>query len=265
MSSPDRKALLAPEYPALSMRRQCTMLGIARSGVYRLPRPSNDMDLDLMRRIDALFTQWPFLGSRRVTTLLRADGHTINRKRIRRLMRRMGIAALAPKPRTTKPTLGHEVFPYLLRGIAIDRPNQVWCADITYIPIGRGFLYLVAIMDWYSRTVLAWQLSNTMDASFCVTALEQALARFGKPEIFNTDQGSQFTSSEFIGLLTAADVRISMDGRGRWMDNIFIERLALAQIRRGLSERLCRHRRSPVRDRQLDQFLQSQTPTSGAA
>ena len=143
MSSPDRKALLAPEYPALSMRRQCTMLGIARSGVYRLPRPSNDMDLDLMRRIDALFTQWPFLGSRRVTTLLRADGHTINRKRIRRLIRRMGIAALAPKPRTTKPTLGHKVFPYLLRGIAIDRPNQVWCADITYIPIGRGFLYLL--------------------------------------------------------------------------------------------------------------------------
>ena len=160
-----------------------------------------------------------------MTALLRGEGHTINRKRVRRLMWRMGIAALAPKPRTTKPAAGHKIFPYLLRGVAIDRPNQVWCADITYIPIGRGFLYLVAIMDWCSRTVLAWQLSNTMDASFCVTALEQALARFGKPEIFNTDQGSQFTSSEFTGLLAAAGVRISMDGRGRWMDNIFIERL----------------------------------------
>lgn len=225
MSTPDRKVLLEPEHPALSMRRQCAMLGIARSGVYRLPRAANDDDLAVMRRIDALFMQWPFLGSRRMTALLRGEGHTINRKRIRRLMRQMGIAALAPKPRTTKRAPGHKIFPYLLRGVAIDRPNQVWCADITYIPMGRGFLYLVAIMDWYSRTVLAWQLSNTMDALFCVTALEQALARFGKPEIFNTDQGSQFTSSEFTGLLATAGVRISMDGRGRWMDNIFIERL----------------------------------------
>jgi putative transposase len=225
MSTPDRKALLDPEHSALSIRRQCAMLGIARSGLYRPPPAANDDDLELMRRIDALFTQWPFLGSRRMAALLRGEGHTINRKRIRRLMRQMGIAALAPKPRTTKPAPGHKIFPYLLREIAIDRPNQVWCADITYIPIGRGFVYLVAIMDWYSRTVLAWQLSNTMDASFCVTALEQALARFGKPEIFNTDQGSQFTSSDFTGLLAAAGVRISMDGRGRWMDNIFIERL----------------------------------------
>ena len=225
MSTPDRKTLLDREHPALSMRRQCAMLGIARSGVYRPPPAANDDDLALMRRIDALFTQWPFLGSRRMTALLRGEGDTINRKRIRRLMRQMGIAALAPKPRTTKPAAGHKIFPYLLRGVAIDRPNQVWCADITYIPMGRGFLYLVAIMDWYSRTVLAWQLSNTMDASFCVTALEQALARCGKPEIFNTDQGSQFTSGEFTGLLAAAGVRISMDGRGRWMDNIFIERL----------------------------------------
>src|SRR3954452_21767852 len=225
MRSPDRKAMLDREHPELSMRRQCAMLGIARSSVYRLPRPANDAELGLMRRIDALFTQWPFLGSRRMTALLRADGHSINRKRVRRLMRRMGIAALGPKPRTTTPAPGHKVFPYLLRGLAIDRPNQVWCADITYIPIGRGFLYLVAIMDWCSRMVLAWQLSNTMDVSFCVAALEQALARFGKPEIFNTDQGSQFTSGEFTGALAAAGVRISMDGRGRWMDNIFIERL----------------------------------------
>jgi putative transposase len=178
-----------------------------------------------MRRIDELFTAWPFLGSRRMTAMLRAEGQAINRKRVRRLMRKMGIAALGPKPRTTKPAPGHRIFPYLLRGLVIERPNQVWCADITYIPIGRGFLYLVAIMDWASRAVLAWRLSNTMDSSFCVAALEEALARFGRPVIFNTDQGSQFTSAAFTGVLLAADVRVSMDGRGRWMDNVFIERL----------------------------------------
>jgi putative transposase len=178
-----------------------------------------------MRRIDELFTSWPFLGSRRMTAMLRTQGHAVNRKRVRRLMRRMGIAALGPKPRTSKPAPGHKIFPYLLRGVAILRPNQVWCADITYIPIGRGFLYLVAIMDWASRAVLSWRLSNTMDVSFCVSALEEALARFGTPAIFNTDQGSQFTSSAFTGVLIAAGVRISMDGRGRWMDNVFIERL----------------------------------------
>ena len=178
-----------------------------------------------MRRIDALFTAWPFLGSRRMTAMLRADGLTINRKRVQRLMRRMGIAALGPKPRTTKPAPGHKVFAYLLRDLVIDRPNQVWAADITYIPIGRGFLYLVAIIDWASRAVLAWRLSNTMDVAFCVDALDEALARFGRPEIFNTDQGSQFTSAAFTGRLASADIRISMDGRGRWMDNVFIERL----------------------------------------
>jgi putative transposase len=178
-----------------------------------------------MRRIDELFTSWPFLGSRRMTAMLRTEGHGINRKRVQRLMRRMGIAALGPKPQTTKPAPGHKIFPYLLRGLAIERPNQVWCADITYIPIGRGFLYLVAVMDWASRAVLAWRLSNTMDTSFCLAALREALARFGRPEIFNTDQGSQFTSAAFTGALTAASVRISMDGRGRWMDNVSIERL----------------------------------------
>ena len=157
--------------------------------------------------------------------MLRAEGVPINRKRVQRLMRLMGIAALGPKPRTTKPAPGHKIFPYLLRDLTIDRPNQVWAADITYIPIGRGFLYLVAIIDWASRAVLAWRLSNTMDVSFCVEALEEALARFGKPEIFNTDQGSQFTSDAFTGALAAAGIRISMDGRGRWMDNVFIERL----------------------------------------
>ena len=225
MSAPDRRRLVERNDAKLSIRRQCALLGVARSGVYRLPRPANDNDLALMRRIDELFTTWPFLGSRRLTVMLREEGYAINRKRVRRLMRRMGIAALGPKPRLSKPAPGHKIFPYLLRGLAIERPNQVWCADITYIPIGRGFLYLVAIMDWASRAVLSWRLSNTMDTSFCIAALKEALARFGRPDIFNTDQGSQFTSTAFTGTLAAAGVRISMDGRGRWMDNVFIERL----------------------------------------
>lgn len=225
MSAPDRRRLVERRHARLSIRRQCELLGVARSGVYRAPPPANDNDLALMRRIDELFTAWPFLGSRRMTTMLRADGYAINRKRVRRLMRKMGITALGPKPRTSKPAPGHKIFPYLLRGLAIERPNQVWCADITYIPIGRGFLYLVAVMDWASRAVLAWRLSNTMDASFAVAALEEALSRFGRPDIFNTDQGSQFTSTAFTGTLAAAGVRISMDGLGRWMDNVFIERL----------------------------------------
>jgi putative transposase len=225
MSAPDRRAKLDRDHPLLSVRRQCAMLGIARSGVYRLPRPANDDDLMLLRRIDELFTRWPFLGSRRMTAMLRAEGQAINRKRVQRLMRRMGIAALGPKPRTTKPAPAHTVFPYLLRDMTVERANQVWAADITYLPVRRGFLYLVAVMDWSSRAVLAWRLSNTMDVSFCVSALEEALARFGTPEIFNTDQGSQFTSAVFTGTLAAAGIRISMDGRGRWMDNVFIERL----------------------------------------
>jgi putative transposase len=225
MSAPDRRALLDREHGKLSIRRQCALLGMARSGVYRQRQPSNDNDLAVMRRLDELFTAWPFLGSRRMAAILRGEGQRINRKRVQRLMRQMGIAALGPKPRTTQPALGHKVFPYLLRDMAIDRPNQVWAADITYVPIGRGFLYLVAIMDWASRAVLTWRLSNSMDVSFCVSALEEALARFGKPDIFNTDQGSQFTSAVFTGVLLAAGIKVSMDGRGRWMDNVFIERL----------------------------------------
>jgi putative transposase len=217
--------MLERDHPALSIRGQCRLLGIARSGVYRPAAANDDADLALMLRIDALFTAWPFLGSRRMTAMLRADGFTVNRKRVQRLMRVMGIAALGPKPRTTRPAPGHKVFPYLLRDLVIDRPNQVWAADITYIPIGRGFLYLVAIIDWASRAVLAWRLSNTMDVAFCLDALDEALARFGRPEIFNTDQGSQFTSAAFTGRLAGAGIRISMDGRGRWMDNVFIERL----------------------------------------
>ena len=225
MSAPDRKQLLDRGHARLSIRRQCRLLGVARSGVYRPPRPANDNDLDLLRRIDELFTAWPFLGSRRVRAMLAGEGQPINRKRVQRLMRAMGIAALGPKPRTTKQAPGHKIFPYLLRGLAIERPNQVWAADITYVPIGRGFLYLVAVMDWASRAVLAWRLSNTMDVSFCVSALEEALARFGKPDIFNTDQGSQFTSLEFTELLKENGIAISMDGRGCWRDNVFVERL----------------------------------------
>jgi hypothetical protein len=170
---------------ALSVRRQCALLNVARSGVYRARKPANDNDGTLMCRIDELFTAWPFLGSRRMTAMLRAEGALVNRKRVQRLMRLMGIAALGPKPRTTKPAPGHKIYPYLLRDAAIERANHVWAADITYIPIGRGFLYLVAIIDWASRAVLAWRLSNTMDVSFCLAALEEALARFGRPEIFN--------------------------------------------------------------------------------
>ena len=227
MSRPDRTAMLDRDHPILSMRRQGTLLSLARSGVYRASAPANEdaANLALMRRLDELFMAWPFLGSRRMTAMLRAEGHAINRKRVQRLMRRMGIAALGPKPCTTTPAPGHKIFPYLLRNMVIDRPNQVWAADITFIPIGRGFLYLVAVIDWSSRAVLSWRLSNTMDTSFCLAALDEALARFGKPEIFNTDQGSQFTSAAFTGALAAADIRISMDGRGRWMDNVFIERL----------------------------------------
>lgn len=208
--TPDRRALV-DRGGELSMRRQCALLGVTRSGVHRPPPAANDDDdLPLQRRIDELFTAWPFLGSRRMTALLRAEGHPVNRKRVRRLMRKMGIAALGPKPRTTKPAPRHKIFPYLLRGLTIERPNQVRVrghrvhSDPARLPLSRRGHGLV------SRAVLAWRLSNTMDTSFCVAALQEALARFGRPEIFNTDQGSRF---------------ISMDSRGRWMDNVFIERL----------------------------------------
>ena len=225
MSAPDRRAKLDRARGELSIRRQCEMLGVARSSVYRKRRPANDNDLEAMRRIDALFTERPFFGARRIARTLGEEGFAIDRKRVRRLMRLMGIEALGPKPRTSNPAPGHKIYPYLLRDLTIDRPNQLWAADITYIPIGRGFLYLVAVIDWASRAVLSWRLSNTMDASFCLAALEGALARYGKPEIFNTDQGSQFTGAAFTGVLIEAGVRISMDRRGRWMDNVFIERV----------------------------------------
>jgi putative transposase len=220
MSAPVRRAKLDRKHNTLSVRRQCTLMGLARSSVYRTPKPMGDDDRALMRRIDEVYTDKPFYGSRRIAFEL-----GVNRKCVQRLMRVMGIEALGPKPRTSKPAPGHKIYPYLLRNLAIIKPNQVWAADITYIPLGAGFLYLVAIMDWASRAVLSWRLSNTMDVPFCVAALEEALARFGKPDIFNTDQGSQFTSAAFTGALEKAGILISMDGRGRFLDNIFIERL----------------------------------------
>ena len=208
----------------LPVRRQCALLGLARSGVYRKPSAPDPEELALMRWIDQQYLTTPFYGSRRMTAELRRAGRRINRKRVQRLMRLMGLEALGPKPKTSRPAAQHRIYPYLLRGVPIDRSNQVWAADITYIPMARGFLYLVAVMDWHSRYVLAWRLSNTMDTSFCLGALEDAL-RKGRPEIFNTDQGAQFTSVAFTEQLEAAGVRISMNGRGRWLDNVFVERL----------------------------------------
>ncbi len=211
--------------PELGLSRQCEILAISRSSFYYTPKGESPANLAVMRRIDALYLKNPFYGSRQLVRQLRRAGVRTGRHRVRRLMQLMGLAAIYQAPRTSTPHPAHQIYPYLLRAIAIDRPNQVWCADITYIPVQRGFLYLVAIMDWATRHVLAWRLSNTMDARFCVEALNEALARYGRPEIFNTDQGSQFTSFEFTGVLRDAGVAISMDGRGRCMDNIFIERL----------------------------------------
>ena len=225
MSRPDRVAMVDRGHAAVSVRRQCALLGVARAGVYRPTPAPGPEDLALMRRLDAFYLEAPFYGSRRMVEALRCDGVRVGRHRVRRLMRLMGLEALAPKPGTSRPAPGHRIYPYLLRGLTIERPNQVWAADITYIPMARGFLYLVAIIDWFSRAVLAWRLSNTMDAMFCVEALEVALARFGEPEIFNSDQGAQFTSAAFTTRLEAAGIAISMDGRGRWLDNVFVERL----------------------------------------
>ena len=225
MSRVERKAMIRRDLPALSLSRQCEILSISRSSFYYEPKGESPENLVLMRRIDELFLKYPFYGSRQMVRQLRREGLGVGRHRVRRLMRLMGLEAIYQAPKTSTPHPAHRIYPYLLKGLAIDRPNQVWCADITYIPVQRGFLYLVAIMDWATRHVLAWRLSNTMDVRFCLEALNEALARYGKPEIFNTDQGSQFTSFGFTGLLKAAEVTISMDGRGRCMDNIFIERL----------------------------------------
>jgi len=209
----------------LSIVRQCELVSINRSSFYREPTPESEETQRLMRLIDEQFLETPWYGSRQMARHLRRVGWCVGRHRVRRLMLKMGLAPIYQRPTTSEPQPQHKVYPYLLRHLTIERPNQAWCADVTYIPMRRGFLYLVAIMDWVSRKVLAWRLSNTMDADFCVAALEEAIARFGRPDIFNTDQGSQFTSLAFTNTLSEARIRISMDGRGRWMDNVFIERL----------------------------------------
>src|ERR1700692_3167812 len=214
MSAPDRRAMVERPGEAVSVRRQCALLNVARAGVYR-PKPTMAADdLALMRRIDELHLELPFFGSRRMTFELNKEGRGVNRKRVQRLMRVMGIEALVPRPGTSKAAPGHKIYPYLLRGLAITEPNHVWASDITYIPMALGFLYLVAIIDWASRAVLAWRLSNTMDTGFCIAALDEALARHGAPKIFNTDQGAQFTSAVFTGRLEAAGIAI------RWTDAV---------------------------------------------
>jgi len=225
MSRGERKAMIAPDRPGLSLSRQCRLVSISRSSFYYAPRGESAENLALMRRIDELFLKYPFYGSRQMVRQLRREGILAGRHRVRRLMRLMGLEAIYQAPRTSTPHPGHRIYPYLLRNLTVVRPDHVWCADITYIPVRRGFLYLIAIMDWATRHVLAWRLSNTMDAGFCVGALHEAMARYGKPEIFNTDQGSQFTSLDFTGVLKDAEITISMDGRGRCLDNVFVERL----------------------------------------
>lgn len=209
----------------LPLARQARELGISRGSVYYLPRPVSAADLAIMRRIDELHLEFPFAGSRMLRDLLRQEGIEISHQHVATLMKKMAIEAIYRRPNTSKPTPGHKIYPYLLRKLPIVRPNQVWATDISYIPMAKGFVYLVAIVDWFSRKVLAWRVSITMEADFCVEALEEALARYGKPEIFNTDQGSQFTSLAFTSVLLREEIAISMDGRGAWRDNVVVERL----------------------------------------
>ena len=260
------------KHSELSIRRQTNLLGLNRSSLYREKQPDNPLNLKLMRRIDALYTDMPFYGVRKMTKHLRDEGYAVNHKRVRRLMRLMGIEAIYPKPKTSRRNARHPVYPYLLKRLDIHRPNQVWAADITYVPMERGFVYLVAIVDWYSRYVLSWRVSNTLDTAFCLDALEEALSKDGKPEIFNTDQGSQFTSQAWTERLKAEGIRISMDGRGRFLDNIFVERLwrsvkyehlyitrhqNVSQLKAGLTDYFIRY--NHVR---LHQALGYQTPAT---
>ena len=210
---------------ALSVTKQSEAVGIARSTVYYLPVPTPEADLELMRRIDELHLEFPYAGSRMLRHLLAAEGKKVGRRHVKTLMNRMGIEALYRRPRTTKPEPGHKIFPYLLRDLAVTQPNQVWAMDITYIPMAKGFVYLAAVLDWFSRRVLSWRVSITMEAAFCVETLEDALSKHGRPEIFNTDQGLQFTGAAFTGVLSKHDIKISMDGKGAWRDNVFVERL----------------------------------------
>lgn len=226
MSRPQRLRMVERGNKVLSLCRQCSLLKVSRASAYReCSFAETSFNQELMSLIDRQFLEMPYYGSRKITEWLCQEGYPVGRKRVQRLMRQLGLQAIYQKPNTSRPHPEHRIYPYLLRGMRIDRPNQVWAADITYIPMPRGFLYLVAVMDWHSRKVLAWRLSNTMEADFCVEALEEALTRFGTPEIFNTDQGSQFTSNAFTAVLESHGVRISMDGRGRFLDNVFVERL----------------------------------------
>jgi putative transposase len=237
MSPGDRRDLIQPDHPKLNLSAQCRALNISRSTLYYRPLPASAETLGLMKVIDKLFTRYPFFGSRQIAVSLARDGIKVGRHRVRRLMRLMGLEAVYKRPKTSQPHPAHPVFPYLLKGMEITRPNQVWCSDITFIPVSRGYLYLVAIMDWATRKVLSWRVSNSepctplvrgqgrAHADFCVDALQEAIGKYGPPEIMNTDQGSQFTGSDWITALTDAGVRVSMDGRGRYLDNIFIERL----------------------------------------
>ena len=227
MSVDEKRQCIKLEHPKLSVSRQCVLIGLPRSSYYRQGNGGleSEKNLELMRLIDEEYTRHPFYGSRKLRDYLHRQGYHVNRKRVRRLMRRMGLVSIAPKPNTSRPAPKHKVYPYLLGGLDICRPNQVWCSDITYIPLAGGFVFLTVVMDWYSRYVLSWEVSVTMEEHFCVSALESALRRHDQPEIFNTDQGSQYTGKTFTGALKAKDIKISMDGKGRAMDNIMVERL----------------------------------------
>lgn len=224
-SADERRSLIDPSHPKLSLSRQCELVGLARSSWYYQPAKEDDESLALMRLLDEQYTKCPFYGSRRMTAWLNTQGYVVNRKRTQRLLRLMGLEALYPKPRLSQAAPGHRVFPYLLRNLSITRPNQVWSTDITYIRLRGGFVYLTAVLDWYSRYVLAWELSNTMDVELCLTVLRRALRHHGKPDIFNTDQGSQYTSHDFTKEVLGSGILLSMDGRGRALDNVFVERL----------------------------------------
>ena len=224
ISVEQKRALVEPEHPQISLRRQCALLGLARGNLYDQPVSEGLENLALMRLLDAQYTATPFYGIRRMTAWLQRQGYAVNHKRVGRLLRQMGLEAIYPKPRLSQPAADHVIYPYLLRGVSVDRVNQVWSADITYVRLAAGFVYLVAVIDWFSRYVLSWAVSITMDVAFCVEALEQALSQ-GQPEIFNTDQGAQFTSQDFTVRLHQGGIRVSMDGRGRALDNVFVERL----------------------------------------
>ena len=259
MSRERRREMVDRQHPALSAVRQCALLGISRSSLYYRSRGTSSEDLAVMKLIDQQYLATPFYGSRRMAVWLKRQGRPVSRKRVQRLMRSMGLQAIYRRPRTSQPASGHKVYPYLLGGMEFTKPNQVWAADITYLPMARGFLYLVAIMDWYSRYVLAWRLSNTLDADFCVEALEEALSK-GRPEIFNTDQGSQFTGEAFTGLLEQHAARISMDGKGRYTDNIFVED---SEARGGVPESLFQRTGGQGRAQRLLSLLQHPTAPPG--